>query len=331
MIWSAGILPAKAALQPNVRLKIDFRMLRIRCRQDACAPYFPQVSPSTRVPYSMKTLLFILLLSTLTLAQHKENSVCSEPAKRTPLTRPQPVLTICNQGRGMTALPALRLYLRVFADGTAEYEENPSWKENVAGMDNFRLVKRAFKTSAAQVEEIKRLGAEDDFLSAKGDYPVFRIWTDSGLETTVIFNWESIHKRTMLKNFQLGDKDNEKNYPASLVALLRVADEVRNSKGPKPVTPVPLEYKGFLQVGKAYRGRVNFGDAYGMRLTPAPKLPFHHSVLYTWTNVKDFPELDPDKDFGVRTIVFRVMDKKIEPLRKNQWTTAFTIEIVRVE
>jgi hypothetical protein len=278
----------------------------------------------------MKMLLLILLLPTLTLAQSKENSICNEPAKRIPLTRPQPVLTICNQGLGMTAMPALRLYLRVFADGTAEYEENPSWKENVAGMDNFRLVKRTFNTSAAQVEEIKRLGAEDDFLSARGDYPVFQIWTDSGLETTVIFNWDSIHKRTMLRNFQAGAKDNEKNYPGSLVALLRVAGEVRNVKGPKPQTPAPLEYKGFLQAGKTYRGKVNFGDAYGMRLSPAPKLPFHHSVLYTWTNAGEFSSLDPDKDFGVRTIVFKVVGKEVELLRKNSWTTTFTIEIVRV-
>ncbi|HEV7643743.1 MAG TPA: hypothetical protein VGO50_07315 [Pyrinomonadaceae bacterium] len=276
-------------------------------------------------------LLLILLLPMLALAQHKENSVCSESAKRNPLGDPQPVLTICNQGWGMTALPALRLYLRVFADGTAQYEENPSWKENVAGMDNFRLVKRTFKTSAAQVEEIKRLGAEDDFLSAKGDYPVFQIWTDSGLETTVIFNWKSIYKRTMLKNFQVGNKDSEKNYPGALVALLRVAGEVRNLKGPQPQTPAPLEYKGFLQVGKTYRGKVNFGDAYGMRLTQFPKLPYHHSVMYSWTNVKDFPALDPDKDFGVRTIVFKVANKKIELLRKNHWTTTCTIEIVRVD
>lgn len=92
----------------------------------------------------------------------------------------------------------------------------------------------------------------------------------------------------------------------------------------------PLEYNGTLEVGKTYRGKVNFGSAYGMTLTPFPKLPHHHSVMYRWPNVDDFPALDPDKDFGVRTIVFRVVKKEVEFIRKYHWTTTFTIEILRV-
>ena len=90
-------------------------------------------------------------------------------------------------------------------------------------------------------------------------------------------------------------------------------------------------YKGTLQVGKTYRGKVNFGSAYGMTLTPFPKLPYHHSVLYTWTNVKDFPALDPDKAFGVREIIFRVLDREVDGIGKNRWVTTFTIEILKVE
>lgn len=101
-------------------------------------------------------------------------------------------------------------------------------------------------------------------------------------------------------------------------------------------TPKPkiIPYGGkarTLEVGKTYRGKVNFGDAYGMRLTVFPKLPMHHSVMYRWPNVKDFPQLDPDKDFGTRTIVFKVVKKEIDKLRKNDWTTTFSIEILRVE
>ena len=91
------------------------------------------------------------------------------------------------------------------------------------------------------------------------------------------------------------------------------------------------DYKGTLAVGKTYRGKVNFGSAYGMTLTPFPKLPYHHSVMYRWPNVNDFASLDPDKDFGVRRIVFRVVRKEIEKVRKNLWTTTFTIEIIKVE
>lgn len=95
--------------------------------------------------------------------------------------------------------------------------------------------------------------------------------------------------------------------------------------------PASAKYTGTLQVGKTYRGKVNFGTAYGMTLTPWPKLPYHHAVLYRWTNVKDFPALDPDKDFGVRRIVFRVLRKEVHAVRKNLWTTTFTIEILKVE
>jgi hypothetical protein len=93
----------------------------------------------------------------------------------------------------------------------------------------------------------------------------------------------------------------------------------------------PKNYTGTLQVGKAYRGKVNFGSAYGMTLTPFPKLPYHHSVMYRWPNVAKFSALDPDKDFGVRRIVFRVVRKEIEKVRKNLWTTTFTIEILKVD
>ncbi len=337
MIWSAGI-PARNECTAFEDLFLYGRSLQKQPLRAGCPrSILTQVSPAMRVPYGMKMLLLIplLLLPTLALAQHKETSVCSETAKSDPLKGPQPVLTVCNRGLGMSSLmPARQLYLRLYDDGSAEYEENPPWKEGDLER-NYSLVKRTFKVSAAQVEEIKRLGAEDDFLSAKGEYPIFQLWTDSGLETTVIFNWKSIYKRTMVKNFRVDGKDNEKHYPASLVALLRAADELRNLKRPKPMAvstpPVVNAYTGTLRVGWTYRGRVNFGDAYGMRLTQFPKLPFHHSVMYSWTNVKNFPELDPDKDFGVRTIVFRVMDKKVERVDKNRWTTTFTIEIVRVQ
>jgi len=91
------------------------------------------------------------------------------------------------------------------------------------------------------------------------------------------------------------------------------------------------EYKGTLAVGKTYRGKVNFGSAYGMTLTPFPKLPYHHSVMYRWPNAKDFPALDPDKGFGVKTIVFRVVRREVDGVRKNLWITTFTIEIIKVE
>jgi hypothetical protein len=270
----------------------------------------------------MKTILLLSLLSVAAFAQRVETSVCVKDA-----TDAKPaVLTVCNFATGMSGLPRLRLYLRVYADGTAAYEEND-------GID--KLVLHKLKVSAEQLAEIKRLGETQDFQSARADYPVFRRWTDSGLETTIIFRGRDGEKKTLVRNYRVSDKigDDDKNYSASLVALLRLADGVRNPKPATPKTPVPqiLAYNRILKVGKTYRGRVNFGSAYGMTLTPFPKLPYHHSVMYSWVNVDKFPELDPDKNFGVRTIVFKVLDKEVENIGKNRWTTTFTIEILRVE
>jgi hypothetical protein len=109
---------------------------------------------------------------------------------------------------------------------------------------------------------------------------------------------------------------------------VRAAESTRNRRSKEPRV---FQYNRILEVGKTYRGQVNFGSAYGMTLTPFPKLPYHHSVMYAWTNVKNFSELDPDKNFGVRTIVFKVLDKEVDNYRKNNWITTFTIEIVRVD
>ncbi len=267
----------------------------------------------------MKLLLLIFLLSVTAFAQRKETSVC---AVESPAAKPV-VLTICEFGKGMAGLPRLRLFLRVYAGGAAEYEENSG---------NFTLVKRKLKISAKKVAQIVKLGTAADFQGAKADYPVFRIWTDSGLETTVAFRNKGKEKKILVRNYSVSNQENEENYPASLVALLHLAAQLR---APKPIN-IQTEteanaYTGTLAVGKTYRGKVNFGSAYGMTLTPFPKLPYHHSVLYTWPNVKDFPELDPDKNFGAAWVVFKVLNKEVDNYRKNNWITTFTIEIVRVE
>ena len=268
----------------------------------------------------MKIILLLFLLSVAAIAQRTETSVC---VKDSAGAKPA-VLTICNFATGMSGMPRLRLYLRVYADGTGQYEEND-------GIDKLAL--HTLKVSAEQLAEIKRLGETRDFQAAKADYPVFHMWTDSGLETTIIFRGQNGEKKTMVRDYRPSDKvsDDDKNYPASVVAMLRLADDLRN---PKPAaTPAPeiLAYTGTLTVGKTYRGRVNFGSAYGMTLTPFPRLPYHHSVMYVWPNVKDFPQLDPDKNFGAVWVVFRVLDREVDNYRKNNWITTFTIEIVKVE
>ncbi len=284
---------------------------------------FRKFHPRRAFSKRMKTILLIFLLTLPVFAQRKEASVCANQSVN---TKPV-VLNICNYTKGMSWLPRLRLYLRVYADGSAEYEENTPWKEGGA---NNTLVKHKFKINAERLEEIVKLGQRPDFQSAKADYPIFQIWTDSGLETTITFSGKDGDKKILVRNYSSHDKKNDEHYPASLLALLRLAEELRKPK-PNTSKPQTLIYAGTLAVGKTYLGRVNFGSAYGMTLTPFPMLPHHHSVMYAWPNVKDFPELDPDKGFGVRWIVFRVLSKKIEHIEKNRWADIFTIEIVRVE
>lgn len=274
----------------------------------------------------MKIIFLILLLSfaaTVAFAQYKENSVCMDLAKNTD-PKKETVLVICNRGTGMTALPRTRLHLRVYADGAAEYEENDG---------NFKLAKRSLKVGPETVALIRKFGSAKDFQDAAADYPRIRIWTDSGLETTILFRDKTKEKKVMVHNYTANNLENDEYYPPSLVGLMILANEIRAGKAPSASAPKIIEYNQSnrtLEVGKTYRGKVNFGDAYGMRLTPFPRLPMHHSVMYSWPNVKDFPQLDPDKDFGVRTIVFKVAHREVDNFRKNNWITTFTIEIVKV-
>jgi hypothetical protein len=275
----------------------------------------------------MKIILLILCLFAVAASvfgQRKETSICAGTADT------KAVLTICDRGKGMHSFFGLQLFLRVYPDGRAEYEKHPPateghWEEGQ------RLIKQTFKIDASWVAEIVKLGDAKDFQEAKADYPVFRIWTDSGLETAIVYRDQDNNyreKKVVVHNYMSGDENNYNHYPTSLVTLLSLAEELRTGK--KRV-PKFTAYDGRLEVGDTYRGQVNFDDAYGMRLTAFPRLPYHHSVMYSWPNVKDFPALDADKGFGARWVVFKVVDKKIARVDKNRWTTTFTMQIVEVE
>jgi hypothetical protein len=278
--------------------------------------------------------VFLFALPLVALAQITENSVCVDPQKQDAKAKPV-VLQICRRGKGMTALPQYRLFLQVYADGSAEFEENPPFKEG-ADKTNYTLVKYKLKIAADKVKQIIKLGTAKDFQDAAADYAALRMWTDSGLDTTVVFRNNGKDKKVVVHNFSATELANDEYYPPSLVGVLLLAEKIRTpNKAEEPViashSPKVFAYTGGLQLNLTYRGKVNFGSAYGMTLTPWPRLPRHHSVMYSWPNVKNFPELDPDKSFGVRTIVFRVVGREVDGVRKNEWITTFTIEILKVE
>jgi hypothetical protein len=277
--------------------------------------------------------LWLIAVSLLTLpaasfAQRTYDSACTDLQKNTD-PKKEVVLAICEQGRGMAPLPPLRLYLRLYADGTAEYEENG--RRDRAGND--RLVMHRLRLAAEKIAEFAKPGGEPDFQDAKADYPAFRLGFDSSIETTVIFRNKDGEKKILLRNYGW-DSDKAKHYPASLVLLMHLAGELRSGKplpGLKPKETGILEYAGTLTVGKYYRATANFGSDHGMTLAPAPKLPFHHTVNYEWPNVNEFPQLTPGKDPCARQIVFRVLEKKVDSFTRNTRMITFPLEIVRVQ
>lgn len=161
-------------------------------------------------------ILFVIFVLPLAVSAQREKSVCLESLKDEP--DDALILNVCNQGSGMTALPSLRLYFRLYQSGRVEYE--------VSSDDNKFLLKKT-KIDAKQVAEIIKLGKESDFQNAKSEYPRFQIWTDSGLETTIIFKNQTKEKKIVVNNYSSFDKKNEKHYPSSLLKILQKVDELR--------------------------------------------------------------------------------------------------------
>jgi hypothetical protein len=170
------------------------------------------------------SILFVVFALPFAVLAQRENSVCLDTAKND--SADPVILNVCNQGRGMTALPQLRLHFRLYQSGRVEYEVNPDYDPG-AGEANHQLILKKTKIDAREVDEIIRLGQESDFQNAKSEYPRFQIWTDSGLETTIVFRNKTSEKKILVNNYSSYDKDNPKHYPPALLKMLRKIDELR--------------------------------------------------------------------------------------------------------
>jgi hypothetical protein len=158
------------------------------------------------------------------------------------------VLNICRHEHGMAPIPQPRLYLRVYADGRAEYERGDS-KE-------MRLERKEFRLSEVEVGEIVRLGSTENFQAAQPSYPAYRQGDDSWIETTVIFRNKQVEKKIVLKNFFFAaDPENALHYPHSLLALMTRA-EGHWEKANGIVRAVPaINYCEMIQNRKRYFGK----------------------------------------------------------------------------
>src|SRR5687768_8365680 len=94
------------------------------------------------------TLSCLIVLAAAAGAQVPSNSVCARPDS----LAGEAILTICTHERGMAPRPQPRLFLRVFADGRAEYERSPR-----ASGEPQRLVREGFRVNSAQLNEIQCL------------------------------------------------------------------------------------------------------------------------------------------------------------------------------
>jgi len=165
--------------------------------------------------------LFCLLLAAVVGAQRPSStSVCARPDKQAD----EAILTICTNERGMAPLPQPRLYLRVFADGTAEYERNP----RVAEGDSlgYQLERKAVRLTEGELNEIICLGREPDLQDAEAKYEAIYRGIDSSRETTVIFRDEGKKEKIVLNNYWPGREDNFEHYPSSLNALMDRAQAI---------------------------------------------------------------------------------------------------------
>jgi hypothetical protein len=176
--------------------------------------------PNSRVQaymnrFYMAALTCLIFVAGVEGQRSYSSSVCARPDK----TAREAILTICTHARGMTSLPQPRLYLRVFADGRAEYEHNPRVPEgDPRGYE--QLVIKELRITQAELHEILCLAGEPDFQAADSVYKRIYIGNNTSMTTTVIFRDVGRAKKIVLNNYTADGEDNVEHYPSSLNALM---------------------------------------------------------------------------------------------------------------
>jgi hypothetical protein len=147
------------------------------------------------------------------------------------------ILTICEQNHGMGAWPTPKLYLRIFADGRAQYEVLPPIDQT--GQDrNIVMQVKEFRVDPDEVAFIEASGRASDFQDSPETFPTVRPWMDSSTETTVRFFDHERVKQVVVGNFSVGDYEFKKRYPPSFFALMEKAELLRE-QGMGIVRPIP--------------------------------------------------------------------------------------------
>src|ERR1043165_6523235 len=169
--------------------------------------------------------LLIFLLPALSFSQQARHaSVCAQPQKDD--AADEIVLTVCNYEHGMAPPLQPRLFFRLHKSGRIEYEIDAGNSSQVS-LENWKLKIKEARITANDVDEIIRLGQMEDFQMAAPSYPVYQIWDDSRMESTLVFKYEGREKRIVVNNFSLVGDQKRVTYPASLLKLLKKIWELR--------------------------------------------------------------------------------------------------------
>lgn len=235
------------------------------------------------------TAAAILLMPTAAFFQKMTTKSTACPFEKS-IANP-PLITICTHERGMVVLPQPQLFLRIFADGTAEYETG--WNEH-PGYAATRSVKKTLKLTEDEKTEIKGLVANAEVLGADADYPVFRQWVDSSMVTTLTIRRSTGSKTVILRNFSEGDGENKLHYPKPLIQLMETAILIRE-RGLGLVRKIPnISYCELMKNRYEYLNKkieIYADLEYSYNVMANLKIVNEHEFLYD--NNCDNPNLGP--------------------------------------
>jgi hypothetical protein len=239
------------------------------------------------------------------------------------------IVTICSHESGMVSMIQPRLYLRLFTNGRMEFETGGS------NFDSLSLIE--MNVDMKEVEAISKLIRQPDFQNANAEYPKFENRADSSLKLTIAAQTGGQDKKIVVNNFSTSDKDNKKNYPPALLALLekvaelniKTFDEISKFWAENPpiekVEPQIFDYEGTLEEGKTYRGIVYSNNRQLLSFAVPLKVPFHHADRVEWVNQAKFFFLDENR------IVFQVKFKDTKQMTPTRWNTTYSCEILNLE
>jgi hypothetical protein len=200
----------------------------------------------------MKLAILFFLLSVPALAQ-LPSSICSKPVD------PEALLTICNDEHGMASLMQPQLYMRVYADGRAEYEKEVKSKGTESG---WALKINKLKLRPEDINEIRRLAGSADFKAAKPDYRAYELRNDSSLHTTITYRDEphsdatETAKTIKVTNYRTGLRpEAAAHYPSSFNALMEIIAKVRQQTISMVVPAQTITFCELVKNAAAYIGK----------------------------------------------------------------------------